>query len=63
MVLSAPVYTTCPTHLILLNLIILIILGQEYKSFSPLCTLFNDAVSDTEYVTPNGGIAIKVQVK
>jgi hypothetical protein len=37
--LFSPIRTKCPTHLILLGLIILIILGEEYKScISSLCS-------------------------
>ena len=39
--LSSPIRATCTAHLILLNFITRIILGEDYKSFSSsLCNLF-----------------------
>jgi len=44
--LLSPIRTTCPAHLILLDLITRIILGEEYRSLSfSLCSLLHSPVS------------------
>ena len=46
--LSSPIRTTCPVHLILLDYITRKILGEEYKSFSSsLCNLLHSPVTSS----------------
>ena len=43
--LVSPIRSTCPALLILLDFITRIILGEEYKSFSSLCSLLHSSVT------------------
>jgi hypothetical protein len=46
--LLSPLYATCPTHFILLNLITQTILGEEYSSLSSsLCSLLHSPVTSS----------------
>jgi len=46
--LSSPIRATCPSHLILLEIITRTILGEEYKSFSSsLCNLLHSPLTSS----------------
>jgi len=45
MPLLSPIHTTCPAHLILLDLITHTIFGEEYRSLSSLCSFLHSSVT------------------
>ena len=47
MPLVSPIHATCPAHLILLDLIIWTILGEEYRSLSSLCSFLYSPVTSS----------------
>ena len=51
--LSSPIRATCPAHLILLDFITHIILGEGYKSFSSLLSSFLHSPATTTLLDPN----------
>ena len=62
--LSSPIRPTCPAHLILLDFITRIILGEEYRSFSSsLCNLLMKHVYENNFIFLKTSIIIIIIIQ